>query len=168
MRCVRALLDRHSLNSTGRIGRTSISTCVDQGFLPRTPSSRDLSRCFPIATFWRVTCSLAELPADTRNCFSKCLTSPSPCLPMIPTASVHLRLHGVETHSQFSSRAFPFHGLLCRQARSVQLCFSRTHLNDSLVFAPTAMQMLNITNASNCHTLSVARVSCPITVRFAQ
>ena len=128
--CVSALLDRQSSNSAGRIGRTSISTCVDQRLHPRMPSSRDLSRCFPTATFWRVTCSLAELPADTRNYFSKCLTSPSPCLPMIPTASVHLRLHGVEMHSQFSSRAFPFLGLLCRQARSVQLCFSRTHFND--------------------------------------
>ena len=153
-----------SKNFNGRTRRTPISPCVDQGFPSRGPSSRDLSRCFPTATFLRVACYLAQLPAATSHWLSD-MSHYHESLPADDSnsfAGVHLQLHGVETHAQFSSRAFPLHGLLCRHARSEQLCFSRTHRNDSLVFAPTAKQMLTI--VSSCHTLSVARVPCPLTV----
>ena len=67
-------------------------------------------------------------------------------------------------YSQLSSHAIRSHGLLCRHARKVQLCFCRGHRDNSLVLAPTAKGVLTITKGSSRHMLAHALVPCPITV----
>ena len=130
-------------------------------------------KCFPLECHRPEICHVVfrqhflgdDLPQVTQVRMSHFLQSlPANC--SNSRTSVHLQLHGVEPHSQFSSHASVSMDLLRRHARSVQLCFSPAPRNDSLVFAPTSKQVSTVTKVSSyfavaLHSESGWEVSAP-------
>ena len=115
--------DRESPDSAGRIGLQFLHVSV---------------KGFPLERLRSEICHVVFRP---RTLEGDLLSSHScsPCLPMIPKAASACTCNSMELRrTPISSHAFCPHRLLRRHARSVQLCFSRAHQFDSLVFAPTS------------------------------